>query len=251
MYLGSDDGLETELAPAAGFALAMVKAGKLRRYISWKTVTGMARVPMGMAQAVGVVRTFSPAGSLYEWWICSGSGRPGCRIEWCALADAPGGCAAELVEQNDCATGDAHLGGFCGLDGSTPQRARRCAWVIRCGNLYWMSARPRRNRRVRRLAYATAWPLLLVTGGKPGGKAPQSTVVCVHLPELLAHCQVLQISGRGLFEETRELCESRLTDVDEVVRRRYRLEAYLDAEMPIALQAADAGALPGRCGDVE
>jgi len=60
LYLGSDDGLETELAPAAGFAFAVVKAGKLRRYMSWQTFTGVARVPVGMVQAVGIVRTFAP-----------------------------------------------------------------------------------------------------------------------------------------------------------------------------------------------
>ena len=60
LYLGSDDGLETELAPSAGFAFAVIKAGKLRRYVSWQTVTGVARVPLGMAQAVGIVRRFAP-----------------------------------------------------------------------------------------------------------------------------------------------------------------------------------------------
>src|SRR5581483_6596331 len=60
LYLGSDDGLENELAPAAGFPLAIVKAGKLRRYVSWQTFTGVARVPVGMAQAVGIVRRFAP-----------------------------------------------------------------------------------------------------------------------------------------------------------------------------------------------
>src|SRR6266702_2274974 len=60
LYLGSDDGLETELAPAAGFPLATVKAGKLRRYLSWQTMIGVARVPMGIAQAINFVRRFRP-----------------------------------------------------------------------------------------------------------------------------------------------------------------------------------------------
>src|SRR3989440_11274821 len=60
LYLGSDDGLENELAPAAGFPLAIIKAGRLRRYVSWTTVSGVARVPVGIAQAVGIVRKFGP-----------------------------------------------------------------------------------------------------------------------------------------------------------------------------------------------
>jgi UDP-N-acetylglucosamine--N-acetylmuramyl-(pentapeptide) pyrophosphoryl-undecaprenol N-acetylglucosamine transferase len=60
LYLGSDDGLETEVVPAAGFPLVVIKAGKLRRYISWRTLTGVARVPLGMGQAIGIVRKFRP-----------------------------------------------------------------------------------------------------------------------------------------------------------------------------------------------
>src|SRR5690242_10941664 len=58
LYLGSDDGLETELVPATGFPIATVKAGKLRRYVSWETIMGVARVPIGMMQAVRIVRKF-------------------------------------------------------------------------------------------------------------------------------------------------------------------------------------------------
>ncbi len=53
LYLGSDDGLETQLVPAAGFRIATVKAGKLRRYVSWQMAGGIARVPVGMVQASG------------------------------------------------------------------------------------------------------------------------------------------------------------------------------------------------------
>src|SRR5437660_7598602 len=60
MFLGSDDGLETEIVPAAGFLLATVKAGKLRRYVSWRTITGVIRVPMGMIQAIDIVGKFHP-----------------------------------------------------------------------------------------------------------------------------------------------------------------------------------------------
>src|SRR5947209_4409365 len=60
LFLGSNDGLEKELVPAAGFRLVTVKAGKLRRYVSLATVTGVMRVPLGMAQAISIVRKFRP-----------------------------------------------------------------------------------------------------------------------------------------------------------------------------------------------
>jgi UDP-N-acetylglucosamine--N-acetylmuramyl-(pentapeptide) pyrophosphoryl-undecaprenol N-acetylglucosamine transferase len=81
-------------------------------------------------------------------------------------------------------------------------------------------------------------PLLLVTGGSQGARH-LNQVVSEALPDLLAHCQVLQISGKELYNETRELSNSVLADLDEALRRKYRLVAYLNEEMPLALQAAD------------
>ena len=81
-------------------------------------------------------------------------------------------------------------------------------------------------------------PLLLVTGGSQGARH-LNQVVCQALPELLPYCQVLQVSGKELYNETRELSESMLANEDEATRKRYRLVAYLNAEMPLALQAAE------------
>src|SRR5205823_14664314 len=62
--------------------------------------------------------------------------------------------------------------------------------------------------------------------------------VCQALPGLLPHCQVLQISGKQLFEETREQAGQAMADLDVETRRRYQLVAYMDEEMPAALQAS-------------
>jgi UDP-N-acetylglucosamine--N-acetylmuramyl-(pentapeptide) pyrophosphoryl-undecaprenol N-acetylglucosamine transferase len=80
-------------------------------------------------------------------------------------------------------------------------------------------------------------PLLLVVGGSQGARY-LNQVVCQALPDLLAHCQVLQISGKGLYNETRELAERTLA-THEALKKRYRLEPYMDADMPLAYQAAD------------
>src|SRR2546421_1652763 len=80
LYLGSDDGLENELAPAAGFPLAVIKAGKLQRYVSWSTVTGVARVPVGITQAVGIIRKFRPDVVFTSGGYVSGPGGPGARL---------------------------------------------------------------------------------------------------------------------------------------------------------------------------
>ena len=81
-------------------------------------------------------------------------------------------------------------------------------------------------------------PLLLVTGGSQGARH-LNQMVCQALPGLLTHCQVFQISGKELYNETRAQADSLLADQDEALRQRYRLVAYLNEEMPLALQAAD------------
>jgi UDP-N-acetylglucosamine--N-acetylmuramyl-(pentapeptide) pyrophosphoryl-undecaprenol N-acetylglucosamine transferase len=81
-------------------------------------------------------------------------------------------------------------------------------------------------------------PLVLVTGGSQGARHLNQTV-CRALPELLNQCQVLHISGSNLFNETRDLAEQTLLNVESETRQRYRLVPYMDEEMPLALQAAD------------
>src|SRR5439155_25370154 len=81
-------------------------------------------------------------------------------------------------------------------------------------------------------------PLLLVTGGSQGARH-LNQVVCRTLPDLLPHCQVLQISGKLLLQETRELSEQAMADLDAGMRLRYRLVPYLNEEMPAALQRSE------------
>jgi UDP-N-acetylglucosamine--N-acetylmuramyl-(pentapeptide) pyrophosphoryl-undecaprenol N-acetylglucosamine transferase len=80
--------------------------------------------------------------------------------------------------------------------------------------------------------------LLLVTGGSQGARH-LNQVVCRTLPDLLPYCQVLQISGKLLLQETRELSEQAMSELDAGMRQRYRLVPYLNEEMPVALQAAE------------
>src|SRR6266446_4111256 len=211
LYLGSDDGLETELAPAAGFALATVKAGKLRRYVSWKTITGVVRVPVGMAQAVGIVRRYRPQLVFTTGGYVAVPAGLAARLNSVPLLlhqqDVPPNLSnrmiAPLATRISVAFADS-MGYFpAGKTLHLGNPVRQAILDVRK-----TSAQEARKA----LGCAAEWPLLLVTGGSQGARHLNATV-CRALPELLAHCQVLQISGRGLFEETRELGESMLTGV--------------------------------------
>ncbi len=237
LYLGSDDGLETELAPAAGFELATVQAGKLRRYVSWKTVTGMVRVPVGMAQAVGVLRRFRPQVAFTTGGYVAVPAALAARLNGVPLLmhqqDVPPNLSnkmiAPLATRISVAFADS-------LEYFPADKTLHLGNPVRKAILDVRQTSPQQARKA--LGFSTELPLLLVTGGSQGARHLNATV-CHALPELLGYCQVLQISGKGLFEETLALSQNILAGVDGEVKRRYRLEAYMDTDMPVALQAAD------------
>jgi UDP-N-acetylglucosamine--N-acetylmuramyl-(pentapeptide) pyrophosphoryl-undecaprenol N-acetylglucosamine transferase len=236
LYLGSDDGLETELAPAAGFPLATVKAGKLRRYISWQTLTGLARVPAGIAQAIGIVRRFQAQAAFTSGGYVAVPAALAARLNGVPLLmhqqDVPPNLSNRMIAPLATRISVAFA------DSVAYFPARKTVQLgnpVRQAVLDVRRTSPQQARSA--LGFDAALPLLLVTGGSQGARH-LNKVVCEALPGLLAHCQVLHLSGRGPFNETRALSERELSGMDEAARR-YRLEPYLDAQMPLALQASD------------
>jgi UDP-N-acetylglucosamine--N-acetylmuramyl-(pentapeptide) pyrophosphoryl-undecaprenol N-acetylglucosamine transferase len=245
LFLGSDDGLETEIVPAAGYRLATIKAGRLRRYISPQTITGVLRVPLGMFQAIGIVRKFradvaftsggfvSVPTALAAWL----NGVPLVMHQQDVPPNLSNRLAAPLAKRISVAFAD-----------SLPYfPARKTALLgnpVRQAMLDVLATTPQEARR--QLGFDAAQPLLLVTGGSQGARH-LNQVICRALPELLTRCpglQVLQISGKDLYGETRTLADSILAECDgrggqDDLQRRYRLVAYLNEEMPLAVQAAD------------
>lgn len=238
LYLGSDDGLETELAPAAGFPFAMIKAGKLRRYISWETVKGVARVPVGMAQAVGIVRKFAPDAAFTSGGYVAVPAGLAARLNGVPLLmhqqDVPPNLSNRLIAPLATRISVA----FEDSIQRVPAWAGKALWLgnpVRQEMLDIRQVAPEQARG--ELGFEAEAPLLVVTGGSQGARH-LNQVVCQALPRLLPNCQVLQISGKQLFEETREQSEQAMVGMDEGVRKRYRLAPYLNEEMPVALQAA-------------
>ena len=237
LFLGSDDGLEKEIVPAAGFTLATVKAGKLRRYVSLETITGVMRVPLGMFQAMSIVRKFRPDVAFTSGGYVAVPAALATRLNGVPLLmhqqDVPPNLsnrlAAPLATRISVAFAD-----------SLPYFPARKTLLL--GNpirQVMLDARKTTPQTARaELGFDVDIPLLLVTGGSQGARH-LNQMVCLALPGLLAHCQVLQISGKDLYNETRAQADSLLADQDEAIRQRYQLVPYLNAEMPLAVQAAD------------
>jgi UDP-N-acetylglucosamine--N-acetylmuramyl-(pentapeptide) pyrophosphoryl-undecaprenol N-acetylglucosamine transferase len=237
LFLGSDDGLETEIVPGAGFRLATIKAGKLRRYVSWQTVAGVMRVPVGMMQAINIVGKFRPGVAFTSGGYVAVPAGLAARFKQVPLLmhqqDVPPNLSNRLVAPLATRISVAFA------DSLAYFPARKTVQLgnpVRQAMLDVRGIAPQEARK--QLGFDGAAPLLLVTGGSQGARHLNQTVGEA-LPDLLAHCQVLQISGKELYNETRELADSVLAQQEDVLRERYRLVAYLNEEMPLALQAAD------------
>ncbi len=236
LYLGSDDGLETSLVPAAGLRLAVIKAGKLQRFVSWRTVTGVARVPVGVTQAIAIVRAFRADVAFTSGGYVAVPAGLAARLNSVPLLmhqqDVPPNLSnrllAPLATRISVAFADSMAYFPKGKTLHLGNPLRQTILDVR-----HMSSEQARIK----LGLDEQLPLLLVTGGSQGARA-LNQCVCRALPQLLVHCQVFQISGSKLAEETRALAEQSMAGLDEATRQRYHLVPYLDEEMPLALQAA-------------
>ncbi len=237
LYLGSDDGLETSLVPAAGLHLKTVQAGKLQRFLSWRTVAGVARVPVGMAQAIGIVRAFRPDVAFTSGGYVAVPAGLAARLNGVPLLmhqqDVPPNLSNKLL---------APLATRISVAFADSLRYFPAQKTVQLGNPIRQAILDVRDVSLQQarteLGFIPHIPLVLVTGGSQGARHLNQTV-CYALPELLKQCQVLHISGSNLFHETQNLAEQALAGAENEMRQRYRLEPYMNEEMSTALQAAD------------
>jgi UDP-N-acetylglucosamine--N-acetylmuramyl-(pentapeptide) pyrophosphoryl-undecaprenol N-acetylglucosamine transferase len=236
VYMGDRHGLETTLVPAAGFPFVAIDAGKLRRYLAWRTLTDLGRVPIGLAQALRQLRAFRPA-------VVFTSG---------GYVSVPAGFAARmqrvplLVHQQDVSPNLANrliapLATRISVSFADSLRYFPTAKTALMGNpvrdVIIRAAGGDRVGAKRRLGLHADLPMLLVTGGSQGARH-LNQVVTGALPRLLPHGQVVHISGRQNYAETRCDADAELVGAADW-RDRYYLYPYLDEPMADALLAAD------------
>ncbi len=236
LYLGDERGLEKDLVPKAGFSFVGIRAGKLRRYLSWKTLTDLGRVPLGFAQAIGHVRRFRPDAAFTSGGYVS----------------VPAGLAARSIRvplvthQQDVSPNLANrllrpLATRISVSFEDSLRYFPARKTLLMGNpvrdaiLNVVEMNPSAAKQA--FGLDPALPLVVVTGGSQGAKHLNEVVV-ESLPQLLPTCQILHISGARTFADTKRTSTTRLEEHPDLATR-YRLYEYLDAEMAPALAAAD------------
>lgn len=236
LFIGDRNGLETEIVPRAGIPFASISAGKLRRYLSARTVTDLGRVPLGMIQALGHVRRFKPDAAFTSGGYVSVPAGMAARAHRVPLVmhqqDVPPNLANRLL------TPVATRISVSFPDSLRYFPARRTSLagnpvreeILRLAGAGSATYKPQ-------FGFDVALPVVLVTGGSQGARHINQ-VVADALPMLLPHCQVLHISGKLTFEQTRAAADRQLAAVPDL-RARYQLYPYLEAEMPAALAACD------------
>jgi UDP-N-acetylglucosamine--N-acetylmuramyl-(pentapeptide) pyrophosphoryl-undecaprenol N-acetylglucosamine transferase len=236
LYLGDANGLETQIVPAAGLPMVTITAGKLRRYLSRRTFTDLARVPVGMMQALRHVQHFAPDVAFTSGGYVSVPAGIAARVESVPLVmhqqDVPPNLANRLL------TPFATRISVSFADSLRYFPRRR---TVLAGNpvreeiLAMVGADSAACKR--QFGLSPDLPVLLVTGGSQGARHLNQVVVDA-LPELLMRCQVIHVSGNLTYRETSQAAAHQLAPLPALAAR-YKLYPYLNEEMPAALAASD------------
>jgi UDP-N-acetylglucosamine--N-acetylmuramyl-(pentapeptide) pyrophosphoryl-undecaprenol N-acetylglucosamine transferase len=221
LYVGTRDGPEAALAAAQQVRFAGVHAGKLRRYWDARNLTDPLRVLAGVAESYALAREFRPR-------LAFGAGGFGA-VPPLIAARLLG--ARTLIHQQDVEPGLANRLLVPFARRITVSLPSSLAHFPRGRTL--VTGNPVRQEILKAdpaLAYSQLdlqpeTPLVVVTGGGTGALA-LNRLVAAAAPKLVAHAQVVHLSGRGrgVPPETRS--------------ERYRQLEFLVDEMPHLLAAA-------------
>ena len=230
VWIGSASGVERKLVTDAGIDFRAIPAGKLRRYLSLKNVSDVARTLAGVYAAVRVLRREKPAllfskggfvsvPPVVAAWLC---GIP----SWTHESDFDAGLATRI----NALFSEKVLVSFPETVGSLPERHRRKAVVT--GNpvrkaMY--SADAARGRAL--VGCNAATPMIFVIGGSLGSSFINGLIDSC-LSELLSRFFIVHQMGSHDFRASQ--------------RKNYFPSPFFAAELPDIMAAADL--VIGRAG---
>ena len=228
IWIGSKTGTERETARRAGIPYFAIATGKLRRYVSLRTIPDATRVPIGVVQAARILRrtkpdvVFSTGG--YVGVPAVAAARmlkiPSITHEQTAIL----GLATRINSRFSNTVALSH-------PAATPPKVRSGLRVVVTGN-------PVRNT-VRGGSPASAaecfdltdtHPLVYITGGAQGSKAINDTVA-VCLTKLLEHAEIIHQTGPNAANGSYDRLISLRDELPASLRRRYHPVEMVGSEL--------------------
>lgn len=242
LWLGSHAGVEQDAAAREGIPFRPIQTGKLRRYLSAKTATDAARIPIGYVQAARALRAFRPD------VVFSTGGFVSVPTVLAAARMAP-----ILTHEQTAVIGLANRINMRVADVlavSYPDSARlagrRRDRAVVTGNPVRAALRLGDSARCReRFGFESELPLLYVTGGARGA-SPINQRFAQVLPPLLECCQVLHQTGPASMNDDAAALRRLRDSWPEDVQRRYQVVDFVGDELPDVYAAASL--VIGRAG---
>jgi UDP-N-acetylglucosamine--N-acetylmuramyl-(pentapeptide) pyrophosphoryl-undecaprenol N-acetylglucosamine transferase len=237
-YVGESGGIEEALAVQAGIPFRPVATGQIRGREPWVVVRNGLRMARGARQCAALVADYRPdvvfvtggyvtAPLAWATWR-SRSGKSRRRVPLLIyLPDLTPGLAIKWTSR--LASGVAVS--FPEVAGYFPGKAVVTGYPVRPE---LVALDRQESRQALGLGKSEDLPVVLVFGGSRGARSINQALVGV-LPALLAHAEVLHVSGQSDWPWVAAATEELPSDL----RARYRGYPYLHDEMLQALAAAD------------
>ena len=232
-YVGSVDGIETQLVEAAGIDYVGVSSGKLRRYFSWKNFTDPFRVQKGYRQSKKIVKEWKPdvvfsKGGFVSVPVVRAAARKKVPVI-SHESDMTPGLANKLnygwVRRVCCNFPETlqYLPKDKGVLTGCPIRTELLSGTATAGRVF--------------TGLTEARPVILFIGGSLGSQHINEVARGI-MPQLLEKFQVVHLCGRGNVDE-------HMTDIPGYVQYEYISEELKDifAMADIAVSRAGANAI--------
>lgn len=227
LWIGGHTGVEPDIARANDIPFTAIQTGKLRRYLSVRTITDAMRIPIGAMQAWLALRKFRPdviygtGGAVSFPSVLAGSRiAPILTHEQTAQIGIANKLAARFADT------------FATSFEQTAELARhRHRNVVVTGNPVRASIlNGSREAGLRRYGFTDSLPVLYVTGGARGA-SPLNTRIEALLPELLQSIQVLHQAGPASANPDVERLRAKQRSWPEHLQGRYRVEEFIGNEI--------------------
>jgi UDP-N-acetylglucosamine--N-acetylmuramyl-(pentapeptide) pyrophosphoryl-undecaprenol N-acetylglucosamine transferase len=242
LWIGSRGGVECQAAEEAGIPFVSVPTGKLRRYLSLRTLTDATRVPLGAIAARRALSRFEPNVVLSTGGFVS-----------VPTVVAARGIAPVLTHEQTAVIGlanriNARFAAILAVSyDQTASQARQIHRnVVVTGNPIRIGLTTgSRERGMSSLGFDAALPVIYVTGGARGA-SPINRRIADLVPRILDHAQILHQTGPASANtDAKELAALR-DALPETTRRRYQIVEFVREELSDVYAAADL--VVGRAG---